>query len=108
MIFLPGPILNDRLLLHAVDFKRYLNQISQPAFIVFIHRYESKGLLRVRNRSQHFGRAQQGARVGQAHQLDPGSVIQRGRQAQQSAGLGNDLQGPANSTSALDPQHCWG
>jgi len=101
----PGSVLNDGLLLRAVDFKRHLNQIPQPALVVFIHRHKSERLLRSRNRCQHFGRAQQSAGVSQTHESDPSPSIQWTRQAQQSTSLGNDLHRSAHAPPALRAQN---
>jgi hypothetical protein len=73
--------------------------------MVFIDRNESERLQTVGDRGQHLGCAKHCPRVCQKHQLDARALIQRARQAQQSAADGNDLQRAADAASVLEAKN---
>ena len=88
--------------------ERGLNHIPESVLIVFIDRHEAEGLLSARERRQHFGCAEHGARVGQEHQVDARALSERVVQVEQSAGDGDDLQLASNTESALDAKDSRG
>ena len=66
--------------------QRRLNSCPQSVLIARIERKEPERLLSPGDGSQHFRRAKHQPRMGQEHQLDAATQIQRLRQAEQAAG----------------------